>query len=243
MENKRTLRIASATALVIAVAAPLMYWRSGEKQATVVEGVQIASEGTPAADVDLAAAPARRSRPIPPGDSAKRAVADEKVTDTETPFAFREEINEYSKLKEKVILTDGEIAQKKRLVQDADLIASLADFLKMPTEAPDESGQYDAIDLLFEARKASSVKEVAETVLRSLVEDPVVEDPDMDRETREDMAGLKAEVLFQWTSVDPAKALEVERLLPGPVSRRIWENVQEEQRMNLQESALEARSH
>ena len=243
MENNRALRIASATALVLAVAGPLMYWRSGESQPLAVEGIQVADERTPAAEADVAVAPSRRSRPVPPGDSAKRAVADEKVSDTETQFAFKEEINEYAKLKEKVILTDGEIAQKKRLVQDPDLIAALADFLKMPTDAPDESGQYDAIDLLFEARKAASVKDVAETVLRSLVEDPVVEDPDMDRETREDMAGLKAEVLFQWTSVDPTKAVEVERLLPGPVSRRIWENVQEEQRMNLQESALEARSH
>ena len=105
-----------------------------------------------------------------------------------------------------------------------------------PTTAKEAGEQNAAIDMLLDALKSGD-SEVAVDVLRSVVTDGQVEDESIDRSTRENLAGIKAEVLFQWSALKPAQASELASLLPGPISQKIWQNVVDAQQSNLNESA------
>ncbi len=53
---------------------------------------------------------------------------------------------------------------------------------------------------------------------------------------RRALAGIKAEIMYQLSSERPGEAAQLQASLPGPVSERIWNNVQYQQENNLAES-------
>ncbi len=105
--------------------------------------------------------------------------------------------------------------------------------------APSVTASQDAaVDLLVEALKSGD-KAMAAEVARAVIEDPAVENAGTDRSVRENLAGIKAEVLYHWAAIMPDDASNIERSLPGPVSRKIWDNVNRRHASNLAESAEE----
>ncbi len=170
-------------------------------------------------------------------------VAHEKVpSEANPPEPGREgDLSKYSLVREKVFLSEAEKTWKRRLLQNGPFLRDLKVILLQPIEAGSEgwSQQKAALDLLFEALTAGD-KSVAEGVLAEVVKDRTIEDSSLPQEARRNLAGVKAEVLFQWSALQPTKAGEIASWLPGPVSTKIWDNVVDEQRNNLAESALEA---
>lgn len=150
-------------------------------------------------------------------------------------------LEEYAKLKQKVLLNAESEAAKKRILQDEKLLGELKavfDFVPDPKRGEQQNLQYAAIDLLLEARAAGS--ETAAAVLRSLIEDPRVEKDELSNTVRAELAETKAEVMYRWSSQEPERAAEIEKWLPGPVSAKIWHNVLSAQKQNQLESLAEA---
>lgn len=155
-----------------------------------------------------------------------------------TKFAFPKELNTYVFLHQKIFLTDAEKAERAQLLRHADLLRALGARLREPTRSPEVMNEQDtAIDLLIEAVRVGD-KNVAAEVLRDVVRDGQVEDAKLERPAREQLAGLKAEVLYQWSAVSPESDLV--SLLPGPVSKKIWANVLAMQESNRAESMAAA---
>lgn len=175
-----------------------------------------------------AVAPARSPGSVPAAPTAETV---------EPVQPFERELQSYSELKRKVFLTPEEQAHKETLLKNPDVLRGLrARLVRSPVNGQQALAQNAAIDMLLEALKSGD-SEVASEVLRTVVTDGQVEDTKTDPLTRENLAGVKAEVLFQWSALKPAQSDELAQMLPGPVSQRIWANVISAQQSNLNESA------
>lgn len=153
------------------------------------------------------------------------------------PEPYAKELADFGALKKKVFLTPAEEANRNQLLSNERVLRGLRGrLMRSPTTSNEALEQNAAIDMLLEAVRVGD-SEVAMDVLRTVVTDGQVEDESVDRSTRENLAGIKAEVLFQWSALKPAQASELASLLPGPVSEKIWQNVVDAQQSNLSESA------
>lgn len=151
------------------------------------------------------------------------------------PFAFQRQLDTFSKLNQKVFLTDEEKAQKAELLRDPNFLRALADRLVEPSIDPSvTAGQDAAVDLLLEAVKGGD-KQAAAEALTEVVEDAQVESSALAQPIREQLAGIKGEVLYHWSALDPSQSAHIASRLPGPVSQRIWQNVRNKQASNQNE--------
>lgn len=154
-------------------------------------------------------------------------------------FEFQNELNSYAMLKTKVLPSADEKLQRESLLKNAALLRSLGQRLvKQPLMSLGE--QDVALDLLVEALTKGDHGEAA-AAIGAIVADAQLEDPKLSMPVREQLAGIKAELLFHWTAYEPKQAGQVAGMLPGPASKKIWDNVQEAQRNNLAASAEESR--
>jgi hypothetical protein len=158
------------------------------------------------------------------------------------PFEYPSELTSYMDLHEKVMLSDQEKREKTDLLRHTGLIKAMGKRLREASRTPEVMTEQDAaIDFLIEALKDGDTS-VASEVLRDVVQDRQVEDAGLDRGLREQLAGLKAEVLYQWSAMNPGISGTLQAWLPGPVSRKIWANVLRMQQSNLAESEEHVRS-
>lgn len=172
------------------------------------------------------------------------AVSTEKAAiDREKPveaFAHQEDLNQYRELKKRVLGSADDELERSRLKSDTVLLDSFRDLLKSPASGEQtRANQEAALDLLFEALKDHSTQ--AESILQGVIQDAQIESSALTPAVRENLAGIKAEALYQWSALDPAKAQTLQSWLPGPVSQKIWRNILDRQESNLAESQLEAR--
>jgi len=161
-----------------------------------------------------------------------------------TSHPFKAEIETFRELSKKIFLTDEEREKRLELLEHREFIHSLGELFKADAsqDLHLKQTQNVALDFLF-ASLRNDARSPAADVLMKIVEDAEIERDDLDRQTRQELAGVKAEVLFYWSALDPSSNGRIERLLPGPVSRRIWQNVIDSQKSNLDESAEEAKRH
>lgn len=153
-------------------------------------------------------------------------------------FENKSELSEFKILKLKVFLTEEEQAQRKNFLQDRALLENLKGLFKYPAQYQDlENQQNVAVDLLLEAIKSGDA-ETARAVFKELIADPTIENKQLTPAQRQNLAGVKAEVLYQWSSLEPDRASEMQNALPGPVSQKIWKNVMSQQQNNEAESAI-----
>lgn len=153
-------------------------------------------------------------------------------------FENKSELSEFKILKLKVLLTEEEQAQRKNFLQDRTLLENLKVLFKYPAPYQDlENQQNVAVDLLLEAIKSGDA-ETARAVFKELIADPTIENTQLTPAQRQNLAGVKAEVLYQWSSLEPDRASEMQSALPGPVSKKIWKNVMSQQQNNEAESAI-----
>lgn len=156
--------------------------------------------------------------------------------DVWTNYERQPELNRYAHLRRKVFLSDEEKSERRRLLEDREFLMSLRSLLLSEAPKDDTSMQNAALDYVFEALRSGD-KQAARELLQAVVQSPAIEDTALDLQTRKSLGGVKAEVLFQWSSLDADAPAMIEGALPGPVSKKIWARVQEQQENNLAESA------
>jgi hypothetical protein len=157
------------------------------------------------------------------------------------PFEFARELTTFRELKSKVFLSDEEREVKKALLGHVLLMRALVRRLIEPAVSPDLLEEQEAgLDLLLTAYRDGD-RTLAVEALREVVSDRQVEDTSLPKAVREQLAGVKAEVLYHWSALAPEFASEMARWLPGPVSEKIWANVAGRQQVNVAESEAERR--
>jgi len=157
----------------------------------------------------------------------------------ERPFQYQSDLDAFARIKAKVFLNEAEEAEQRRLLNDSSLLKALGLRLTEASLAPSVTASQDAaVDLLVEAMKNGD-KALAAEIARAVIEDPQVENTSIERSVRENLAGVKAEVLYHWAALMPEEAGAIERYLPGPVSQKIWANVARRHSSNRAESQQE----
>lgn len=208
---------------------------SPEQEAPSDQAAAIESENVQSAE---AKGDSRQPASIPP--SSVNSGSNNAGSQSARPFQYEKELKDYIELKAKVFMSDAEKRRRAELIANADFLRAAGELLKRPAalETEEFDHQARAMDLLFEALQSPS-KAVAADVLRSVVEDPQIENEKLDMGTRQALAGAKGEIMYHWSALDPEGARNIPSWLPGPVSRKIWQNVVEMQEQNLRESAEE----
>ncbi|KYG64700.1 hypothetical protein AZI86_10845 [Bdellovibrio bacteriovorus] len=152
-----------------------------------------------------------------------------------TDFKYRADLERYLGIRKKVLMAKNEERDKKELLEDRTLIQSMKPLLLAEASKDTASLQNAALDYLFEALQAGARDEVA-AVLRDVVADTTIENNSNSLDSRKALAGVKAEVLLNWSSLDPKADAQIEASLPGPVSQKIWSHVKAHQDNNVAES-------
>lgn len=206
----------------------IFLWKSRPKVTTVdvsqVERTSAAVNGLTVARAPSAAAPhAVVAKPLP-------------VVKALDPAPHAVELAMYTLLHRKVFLNEGESAEKSSLLKNASVLRAMGVRLVRPPGSEAAAGEQNtAIEMLIEALRSGD-SEVASEVLKGVIKDSQIEDGQLEMSIRSNLAGIKAEILFQWSALRPTQAQELATLLPGPVSRKIWQNVIDAQTSNVAES-------
>lgn len=156
---------------------------------------------------------------------------------TETPVPFATELKLYQAVRNKVFMSETEKTLRKSFLNDGRMLMALGEYLKTVSidTADTEEARNNATDLLLEAVQTEK-SEAAEQALQSVIMDEQIENENLDLEARKSLANTKAEVLYHWSAMDPARSEQIQSWLPGPVSEKIWQNVRQAQNQNLAES-------
>lgn len=150
-------------------------------------------------------------------------------------------IEEFKTLQAKVFKTDQDRAQIKKVTQNSAYLYELSEYLRNVASVKNpefRENQNIAIDILVEALKEGD-SEAAKAALFEIIKDPQIENASLDMSVRESLAGVKADVLYQGSALKPELFTQVESILPGPVSQKIWKNIQQKQAENFADSEAE----
>lgn len=228
----RRINLRTVSAVLILGGAAIWMGRSHQTQDVAVERAPTATAVSPTPTSSALTAKALSVATNPADVTAKAPVALVKAQ----PLPFAPELAQYSILHRKVFLDEGEQAEKLRLLKNPALLRSLGTrLLQMPTDSSGLAEQNLAVDLLLEALRTGD-SDTASEVLTTVVSDKQIEDSKMPTAARENVAGVKGEVLYRWSAQQPERTSDIARMLPGPVSQKIWQNVQTLQASNLAES-------
>lgn len=157
-----------------------------------------------------------------------------------------EVIQKFKVIQAKVFKTDEDQRHLKAMISDSVYLLQLGGYLRdlqSVHKSEFKENQNAVIDLLLEALKNGDAQSAQQAIL-DVIQDSQVEDEKLALNTRELLGGVKAELLYQSSSIKPELSQQIERVLPGPISQKIWKNVQEQQADNLalSETELQARS-
>jgi hypothetical protein len=159
------------------------------------------------------------------------------------PFNYEAQVETFKQLQTKVFMSESEKTARHDLLFDRDLLKALGQRLVESSKDTVVHEQQDAaIDMLLAALKEGD-KTAASAALQAVVQDKQIEDTGLERSAREQLAGLKAEILYQWSATQPDMTASIVAWLPGPVSQKIWQNVLRMQQSNQAESQTEVDAH
>ncbi|KHD87359.1 MAG: hypothetical protein OM95_14750 [Bdellovibrio sp. ArHS] len=226
------------TGVAVAVGGVMLVMTSlSVKKDSVHENIQAVPKAVDSVSVPEAAKSAQVHSDLPLAKMANVPVAESAPIWKNYPY--KKELSAFHRVHRKVFLNEDEKKMRQELLKDPRMISSLGELLQTPALTVDEVIlQNVALDLLLESLREVPAGE-AVGVLKDIVNNGYIEDSTKSLESRKSLGEVKAEILYQWSSLQPQKKSEIERLLPGPVSRKIWENVRYQQENNLAESALE----
>ncbi len=155
-----------------------------------------------------------------------------------------EKLKQFKLIQAKVFKSDTETEILKNFVSDPVVIRDLTQYLLSPAQIKQSNfreNQNAAIDLILESLKSSNPQSAVEAILE-VAKDSQVENNLIESSVRQSLAGTKAELLYQGSALRPDLFTSVEALLPGPVSQKIWKNIQHKQFENASESESEKKS-
>ncbi len=207
---------------------------SDSKTGQLVDLPPIVMEGEVRAASDLSGSNPTSDNPAASGSQSLAIATLKEVPPKkpEMPFEFKKELDLWGDLKKRLFLSEADLAEKNRLLTNTALLRALGLRLTEPSVAQSVVESQDAaVDLLVEALKSGD-RETASDVLKSVVEDPQIENSAMAPQVREHMAGVKGEIMLRWAALVPEDAANIERSLPGPISKKIWDNVKKRHESN-----------
>lgn len=150
-------------------------------------------------------------------------------------------LQQFKTIQAKIFKSDEEQKNLKQMMTDSTYIRQLGDYLRDIQSVNKEefkANQNTVIDFLVEALNSGEVH-AAEQAILDVIKDTQVEDEKLSMNTRELLGGVKADLLYQSSAIRPEFAEQFARILPGPVSQKIWENVKRQQEENLALSEIE----
>ena len=131
------------------------------------------------------------------------------------------DLQQLKAIKAKVFRTAAEENTIKEFIHNPDKLQSLVMLLtdtKSLSVTTAENHQ-SAVDILLEAAKSADSK-IAEELILVVIQDKQVEDTSTNKVMRESLASIKAELMYNATSIDKQT---VQNSIPGPVSQKIWD--------------------
>ena len=178
--------------------------------------------------------------------SAPSVAATEKAARAQDSVSLpRPEVGEeFRSIQNKVFKSLGESEKIKQIAKDAVYLNELSLYLrnaKSAAKADFRNDQNVAVDILIEALKNGG-SPAAEAAIFDIVKDSQIESASLQLPVREALAAVKAEILYQGSAIRSDLFTNVESILPGAVSKKIWENVLLKQNENAQESGAERQS-
>lgn len=141
-------------------------------------------------------------------------------------------VTTFSLLQRKVLLSDEEQGRVNVLKKRSDLFPAAKRVLLNPAYA--QVNLDPLLDFVF----AMLQDEVpgAKDLLLTVLQDPSIEKWQGESAGYELVAEIRAEVMWRLAASSQVQEAEIREILPGPVSIRIWQNVQLWQERNAQES-------
>lgn len=134
------------------------------------------------------------------------------------------QLKQLRSIKAKVFRTEADDVVVKAFIQNPDNLQSLVSLLTDSTslQATTAAEHQAAVDVLLEAAKTGNSKISQESIL-TVISDKQVEDQTATEAVRELHAGIKAELMYGAAFIDQRT---IQNYVPGPVSQKIWDNVQ-----------------
>lgn len=177
--------------------------------------------------------------------SGLRNVASAESLKKPVPTNLAKSLQSYQGLHAKTFLTADEEQEKNEMLRNPAFLEDLRGVLSDTSMMEDpeyEKLENAAMDLIVEALQYGD-RQASLQVIQDIIQDPQVENPDLPQKVRETLAGIKGELLYHAVAFAPGEFSNVESLLPGVVSQRIWRNVQAKHQQNLNESQIEVQEH
>lgn len=144
-------------------------------------------------------------------------------------FGNEEKLNHLSKLAQKIYRSETDQQKMKEALSDVNFLSELGVHLVRPAKSLDERKlQNVSLKLLLQAERKLALQ-----VVEKVVSNKSVEDNEVPLEDRKELAGIKGELIYEWTSAYPEDSVILTGWLPGPVSQKIWTRVQRLQSSNL----------
>jgi len=147
-------------------------------------------------------------------------------------------IHSYRLVKEKPFQHDQEKEFVRKTLLDDELIKKNSFLLSVKASSYEEQEiQNEYIDLVLDSALAGNTDSL--NVVKKFIEDPTIETDQLPQAEKNNLAEIKAEVLYHIASGSITSEQEIENLIPGPITKKIWENVKKSHTANLVESESE----
>ena len=146
-----------------------------------------------------------------------------------------EVVAEFRIIQAKVFKTDSEKARIRLAINDRSYLLELGRYLLNVgsfNNSDFKDNQDGVIDLLVEALKKGNSR-AAEMAILEVILDAQVENEKLDLKIREILANSKAELMYQARDIKGSMMTNIEAQLPGPISLKIWKDVQRKPSQNL----------
>ena len=143
-------------------------------------------------------------------------------------------------IQKKVFKNDAELNLVESFINSRPRLQSLAALLTrreelIETNSADHS---NAVDVLIAASQSGD-SQYAEELILEIIRDGKIENENEHPTVRQSLAGIKAELMYHAVRIDNRT---VQNSISGPVTQKIWDNVQQAQADNVTASQLERRA-
>jgi hypothetical protein len=142
----------------------------------------------------------------------------------------------FKNLDEKVFATEAEVAERASVLRNSEVLKEMQSLL-MRAEPDEFERDLVAMDILVKSLETSP--EFSRELVEAFVFDATVEKSQLSPEEQQYLAELKGELIYHWIAYEPERLEEIERQLPGPISKKLFQNAKEMRMANLLESSLE----
>lgn len=143
-------------------------------------------------------------------------------------------------IQKKVFKNDAELNVVESFINSRPRLQSLAALLTnrdvlLDMNSADHS---NAVDVLIAASQSGNTQ-YAEELILEIIRDGKIENENENQTVRQNLAGIKAELMYHAVRIDNRT---VQNSISGPVTQKIWDNVQQAQADNVTASQLERRA-